>query len=290
MTRFLPAAFALVCLLTQACGPKAGGGLTDDLGRDVGITREPNRVVTLAPNVTELVAFVGAADRIVAVDDFSDHPAVEAATRVGGMEPNVELIAELRPDLVIASASGNHPELAPMLARLSIPLYVVRTERIGDLAPAAARLAALFGSSAPGRYRSAIDEVIAQQKRVRKARPRILFVVWPDPLYVAGHATFLHDLIELTGGANAVPPAVDGWRQLSPEVLLTSPPDIVLYAGSDGAGSGMKALDDLFSRLPASARPHYHAVDDDLFTRPGPRLGEAAGRLNAIIDGWERSR
>src|SRR5215210_6736899 len=121
----------VLALLLLSCGDRSPATTPDDLGRDVALPREIRRVVTLSPNLTEMVFAVGANDRLVGTDDFSNFPIdARGLPKVGGMQPNLEKIVQLKPDLVLASTEGNHPSLAPALAAAKIPLFVIRTDRV----------------------------------------------------------------------------------------------------------------------------------------------------------------
>ncbi|MCA1732820.1 MAG: ABC transporter substrate-binding protein, partial [Acidobacteria bacterium] len=121
----LPLALLLVTLAAPGCRQPDGMTVIDGLGREVRVPERIKRVVTLAPNVTELVAAVGALDRIVGVDSDSDYPPpVRQLPKVGQLQPSLEAIAAVRPDLVIASTSGNPPSLEGALEGLGVPLYV----------------------------------------------------------------------------------------------------------------------------------------------------------------------
>ena len=269
--------FVLALLL--ACTQEEPQSQIDDLGRPVALTATTTRVVSLAPNVTEMLYAIGAGDRVVGVDDFSNFPREAArVTKVGGMQPNVEKIAALKPDIVIASTEGNHPNLASALAAAGIPLYVVRTDRLEEIAPAMERLGKLL--DAPSNDDAVRDRrgAIESQRRVRAKKTRALFAVWTDPLYVAGRKTFTDDLLLLTGAQNAV--QVEGWPQYSLESLVASPPELILYPRGAVTPQQVEAL---MKRVP-DLRAEVVSVNEDIFQRPGPRVGEAAKALNAILD------
>lgn len=273
----------LLLLCALGCAPGETGAVRDDVSRPVAIPPNVTRVVTLAPNLTEIVYAIGAGNRIVGTDDFSDEPAAaKALPKVGGMQPNVEKIVALKPDLVLATTNGNHPNLAPALAAVHIPLYVVRTDRLDEIPRAMERIATLLKSSsaAAGELRAAI----ARQKRTRSTAPRVLFAVWANPLYVAGRQTFSDDLFELTGARNAVP--VDGWPQYSLESLVAQPPDLILYPSKPVSRAQIDKLLDVSPDL--KRRVSVIAVDENLFTRPGPRVALAAQELNRILDSWQK--
>jgi ABC-type hemin transport system substrate-binding protein len=249
------------------------------LGRDVALPREIRRVVTLAPNLTEMIFAAGAGDRIVGVDDFSNFPAAaKVLPKVGGMQPNIEKIVALRPDVVFASTEGNHPNLAPALAAAKIPLFVIRTDRLAEVSVAMKRLGTMLDAPHIDDAVRALETAIAAQRRTRANAPRVMFAVWTDPLYVAGRTTFTDDILTLTGATNAV--QLTGWPQYSLEALVAAPPQVFLYPR--GAVSP-EQVDALVKRVP-SLRMRVVPVNEDIFQRPGPRVAEAAAALNAILD------
>lgn len=232
-------------------------------------------MITLAPNLTEMLFATGSGASIVGTDDFSNYPPAAARLpKVGGMQPDVEKIVSLKPDLVIASTEGNHPNLAPALEAVKIPLQVIKTDRLTDV-PSAMRT--LGGPNAESAAAS-LERDLAAQKRTRDKPLRVLFAVWTDPLYVAGRETFTDDLFALTGAQNAV--EVTGWPQYSLESLAAEPPDLILYPRGSVTPEQVNAL---LARAPR-IKPRVEAVDQDIFQRPGPRMAEAARALNAILD------
>ena len=269
----------LALLVLFACSPPEQTSHTDDLGRPVALTTSVTRVVSLAPNLTEMLFAIGAGDRVAGVDDFSNFPPdAKRIPRVGGMQPNVEKIAALKPDLVVASTEGNHPNLAPALAAASIPLYVVRTDRLDQIAPAIERIGTLIDAPRTNDAVRELKSAIDAQRRTRSKKLRILFMVWTEPLYVAGRDTFTDDLFQLAGAQNAV--QVNGWPQYSLESLVASPPDLILYPRGAVTPPQVEAL---MKRLP-SLRAEVVSVNEDIFQRPGPRVADAARALNAILD------
>jgi len=273
-----PHASLVLALLLPACGERAPATASDDLGREVALPREIRRVITLAPNLTEMVYAVGAADRLAGTDDASNFPREALRLpKVGGMQPNIEKIVALRPDVVFASTEGNHPNLAPALAAANVPLFVIRTDRVAEIAPAMRRLGTMLNAAGTSDAVRILEVAIDAQRRSRAKRPRVLFAIWTDPLYVAGRETFTDDLFALTGAENAV--AIKGWPQYSLESLVASPPDLLLYPRGAVTEQQVSAL---LAR--AGLKTRVIAVDEDVFQRPGPRVGDAAASLNAILD------
>ena len=241
--------------------------------------REVRRIVSLAPNVTEMAFAAGCGSKVVATDNFSDYPeSVKRLPKVGGVEPDVEKIAAMHPDLAIASSSNAHPNLRRALAAAHVPLLIVRTDRLDQIAPAMTAIQQRAGCSAVVTITTALET----QRRMRRKPPAVMFAVWTDPLYVAGGATYFDDLLKLTGAGNAV--TGSGWPTYSLETLAAHPPDLLLYPSRSVAPT---AVDALLRR--AGVRVEAVAVDENVFTRPGPRVVQAAADLNRILDSWEAS-
>jgi iron complex transport system substrate-binding protein len=237
------------------------------------------RVVSLAPNVTEMLFALGCGSKVVGTDNFSDYPeGASRLPRVGGVEPNIEKIVSLHPDLVIASASNAHPNLRHALEAAHVPLKVITTDHLPQVDSSMRDLARALGCPNPPRVALELE----QQRRKRAKPPRVLFAVWTEPLYVAGTGSFVDDLFVLTGAQNAV--SAPGWPQYSFESFAAHPPDLLLYPSKSVK---REAVDALLRR----ANVHVYAVpvDENLFTRPGPRMPLAAAALNHIIDLWEMS-
>ncbi len=241
------------------------------------------RVVSLAPNVTEMIYALGDGDALAGTDAASDFPAAaKALPKVGGgLTPDIEKIVALRPSLVVAIAAGLHPNLPRALEAQHIPLLVVRTDRLADVPRAMGQIRDRIGRARSPAVAS-ILHALQQQRRTRAKPPRILFVVWGDPLYIAGTETFTDDLFGVCGVKNAA--SVSGWPQYSLESLIAAPPDLLLYPDRSVSRAQVEAL---ASR--AKLACPLIAVDENVFVRPGPRMAEAAAALNGIVDRWERS-
>ncbi|HET7436618.1 MAG TPA: helical backbone metal receptor [Thermoanaerobaculia bacterium] len=268
-------------LATFACRAPEASRSADDLGRPVTLPPQVQHIVTLSPNITEMLFALGAQSKLIGADDNSNFPPpARQLPKVGTMQPNIEKIAALHPDIVFASSEGNSPNLGPALAAVNIPLYVVRTDRLNEIAPAMDRLGRMVDAPQRESAVHGLERAIAAQRRTRTHAPRVLFVVWTDPLYVAGSNTFTDDLYALTGAANAV--EADGWPQYSLESLAAHPPDLLLYP----RGSVTRAQIDVLLARAARLQPRIVDVDDDIFQRPGPRVAQAAAALNAILDAF----
>ncbi len=274
-------------VLLASCTERRSGETVDDLGRRVALPQQVSRVITLAPALTEIVHAIGSGALLAGTDDYSDFPPQAAALpKVGGMEPSRERIAQLDPDLVLASTSAMHPQLAVALESMDIALYAVRTDRLHEVAPAISRIGEILGSPRANDVRVEFERRMEAERRTRGSKPRVLFVIFPDPLYVAVPETHLGDLLALTGVVNVA--AAGNQRSLySREAVVANPPDMIFYPGRAAPPDALVTL--LNARR--EGRPvTAHSVDEDLFMRPGPRLPEAAAAINRIVDEWERMR
>lgn len=246
---------------------------------------QTKRIVSLAPSVTEIVYALGAGSSLVATDDFSDFPAAaKQLPKVGGVQPNLEKIVALKPDLVLSTIIGSSPNLAKALTAASIPLVSVRHDRVADIRIAITRIGSALGVADTTRVADDVERRLAAQQRTRKHIPRVLVAVWTDPIFVGGRDTFADDLLQLTGAENAVPASVTGWPQYSLESFVANPPDILIYPDHSVTRA---QIDALLKRT--GAKCEAIAIDENRFTRLGPRTPEAAALLNEIFDRWERS-
>ena len=279
-------AFALAAL---APAPLSALTVTDQTGRTVTLAAPPRRIVSLVPGVTEMLFAIGAEERLVGVTDFCDFPAAARRKRsVGGMlAPSLETLVALQPDLVVATDSGNSDETRVQLERLRLPVYLVSPKSVADVFRTMEQLGALTGQSA-----RAAEVVAGLERRVRavvqrvaaRPRPRVLYVVWPEPLIVPGRGAAVTELIELAGGASVTATAAEGYPRWSVEAAVAGAPELILLA-RHGSGTGQVSRDkwERFAGLPAIRAGRIHNVDGDLFHRFGPRVVDALEILVRLV-------
>jgi len=194
--------------------------VTDDLGRTVTVKAPPKRIVTMLPSVTETVCALGACDRIVATDDYSDWPErVKALPKAGGRyNPNPEFIVSLKPDLVLVSKYGR---LYETLERAGLTVYAVRTETYEDIFRTTRTLGRLLGLEAQAeRLVAQIQrEVYQEESRAAKAptRPRVYYEIDPTP-YTVGPESFIGVLIQKARGGEHHPQGAGPFPQDRPRV------------------------------------------------------------------------
>jgi iron complex transport system substrate-binding protein len=258
----------------------------DGLGRRVTIPASPRRLVALAPSVTDLLFALGLGDRVVGISDFCRPPDdAPPIPRVGGLvNPSLEAIRALDPDLLIATSSGNDPGLGSQAAALGVPLYAVHTPDVAAVLAAARALADALGEEERGRRlaRELDDRMAAVGTRIAgRRRPKVLFVVWGEPLVVPGRDAFLSDALR-RAGADSVTAGVPGaWPGYDLEAAIGAAPEVILTVPAGAAYFGRLRGDPAWADVPA-VRLNRLFVVGDAMQQPGPGVVagiEATARL-----------
>jgi iron complex transport system substrate-binding protein len=275
--------------LLLAGGPARALTVTDMQGRAVTLPALPQRIISLVPSVTELLFALGAEDRLVAVTDFCDFPAAaRLKPSVGGMlAPSLEVIVALRPDLVVATDSGNRRETFEQLARLGLPVYLVHAGRLAQVMDVATRLGELTERQAAAAALKArlTERIEAVVKAVApRRRPRVLYVLWPEPLIVPGRDALVTELIALAGGDSITGGEASDYPRFSLEAAVARAPEVIVLA-RHGTGSGPipRRRWDALTSLPAVKAGRVHAVDGNLMHRYGPRMVDGLEALARMI-------
>jgi len=261
--------------------------VTDEMGRRVRLPVEIRRIVSLAPSLTETVFALGAGDRLVGVTDYCDYPA-EALTRtkVGGpINPSLEQIAALHPDVVLAQANGgNRLETVEALEHLGIPVYATGARTVDEILESTRTLAALIGAGEKGSgvvadLRARLDHL---KERLAGRKPRrVFFVVWHEPLITIGKHTFLADALRYAGGEVAIELEQD-WPRLSLEEVVRVQPEVIVFASAHAEAVQQTVAELRESRgwrQLSAVQQQRIAVISDAVNRPGPRLVDAIEEL-----------
>lgn len=284
---FLP--LLLLAVLFAGCGTPDGAApseaLTDDIGRAVAVPPVAERVLTLAPNLTELLAAAGGRDRLVAVSQADDYPPdVDTLPRYGTFPLDYERVLTLQPDLLIANAAINRPEDADRLAAFDVPTYFFSFETLADVPRALQTIGEMVGTEAVAR--AAANDFEADLARLRARaeafdeRPRTLVLIGDETLYAFGGASYTQELIALAGGESITARFSGEGVTLSEEFVLEAQPEVIIGAfGADYDTGRLLRLHPTWRGLPAVRDGRVHSVNPDLLFRPGPRLVEGAEQL-----------
>jgi iron complex transport system substrate-binding protein len=261
----------------------------DDLGRKLYLAKPPDRIVSLAPSVTEMAFVLGAGDRLIAVTDFCDYPP-EAAhkPKIGGTRPSLESLVTLKADLILSPRAFVDPALVDKLERLKISVYVMEATTVEDVlshlhtlgrmlerAPAATQLVADM--------RRRIQHV--KERVATLPRPRLLYVLNSQPLMTVGPGSFIHQLIELAGAENVGAVTGQAYPRISMEEVLKQNPDVIIFPVGD-AESIPEPEQHQWQRwhgMTAVRTRRLYQVDSVLVNRPGPRIVEGLERLAGLL-------
>lgn len=256
--------------------------VVDELGRTIRVPQSINRIVSLAPSLTETLYALGVQDRLVGDTDYCDYPAdAQKKIKVGGaINPSLEQIVALRPDLVLVTKSLNRLETVHALADLGIPSYATDPHSVQQIVSSTERLAGLLGASEAGvSLATDLDRRLTDLRQKLAAYPSrsVLFVVWTEPLISIGQNTFIADAVRQAGATSIVDSSQD-WPQISLEEVVRLQPDYLVFAAShaDAAQSDFEALAERPGwRGLDAVRNRHVAIISDAVNRPAPRLVSA---------------
>jgi iron complex transport system substrate-binding protein len=261
----------------------------DALGRTIFLAKAPERVVSMAPSVTETLYALGLERAVVAVTPYCDYPPeAQQKTHLGGTHPSAEQIVALKPDLVLVPQDFIQPDLLQNLDRIKVPVFVLRTLQLEDVLAQIQTIARMFHRVSAG------DELVASMRtrwdavkeRTRPlSRPRVLYVLNSVPLQTAGPGTFIHQLIETAGGTNIGGAMASAYPRLALEEALTRDPEILIFPA--GAAEGIPPEEQQewhrWSTLSAVKAGRLVSVPSVLVDRPGPRLVDGLELLARAI-------
>jgi len=249
----------------------------------------PARIISLAPNLTEILYHLDLGDRIVAVTSYCDYPPqAKAKTKIGGMaNPSLEAIVALRPDIVVMTDDGNTAAFAERLQSLGIRIYIFRARRLDELPEGIKNLGMALGVKERAVERAeGIERFInrmnkrTQETSIQTAR-KVLFVVQPHPLIVAGSGTAIDDSLKLLGLHNIALDVGSKYPKFSLEEVIRCKPDLIMIGRGPGmADDDAKNLLKKLESLDAVKNGRVCYINDPLF-RLGPRIIEGIREVDA---------
>ncbi|MGH7232991.1 MAG: ABC transporter substrate-binding protein [Nitrospiraceae bacterium] len=261
----------------------------DDLGRKIYLAKAPVRIVSLAPSVTEMLFAIGLDQEIVGVTQFCDYPPeARGKPKVGYSNPNIESLVALKPDLVVAPREFLRSDTLGKLEQLKIAAFILEAKTIEDIPSHIQTLGRML-------ERSPAADLVATEMRQRIAaiktrtqalpRPRLLYVLNSQPLISVGPGSFIHQLIELAGGANVAAGAKTPYPRLNMEEVIKQDPEIILFPVGSNEGVPDREQEGWrrWETLSAVKQGRFHRIAGDLLNRPGPRIVQGVETLAAII-------
>jgi len=254
----------------------------DETGRTVRIPQPVRRIVSLAPSMTETVYALGLQDRLVGDTDFCDYPPdAQTKTKVGGgINPSLEKIVSLHPDLVLVTKAFNLPETVHSLEGLGISSYATDPHSVDDIIASTKKLSGLLDASDSGisvanEMQHHLDDL--QRRLASLPAKSVLFVVWTQPLISVGKGTFIADALRRAGAVSIVNSSQD-WPQVNLEEMARLQPEYLVFA--DSHSETVSSQVDTLATLPAwrllnAVANRRFAVISEAVNRPAPRIVSA---------------
>lgn len=250
--------------------------ITDDLGRTVKIPEKIERAVSLAPNLTEIVFAVGAGDRLVGRTTYDNFPPEALSIPAVGdtMNPNIENIIALKPQIVLVSTASQIETFTGTLDRQNIAYFVTNPSDLEGIYKSIDKIGAIFGKSDEAKkvienLQTRVAGVEAKTNGAEK--PKVFLQISREPLYTIGADSFLTDLIERAGGVSATKEVPTAYPKLSKETALALNPDVIILSDSEDN----LAPNDALKTSPAVKNKKVFKINADIISRPSPRIVDA---------------
>lgn len=274
----------------------AAVSVEDDSGRTVALSVPAQRIVSLAPHITEQLFAIGAGEQIVGAVEYSDYPEqAQAIPRVGGYSRlDLERILALEPDLVVGWHSGNDPRQLERLEQLGLTVYRSEPRTLREIAASMRRLGILSDRADEAGAEAALFmqklQRLATINRDRPAR-RLFYQIWNRPLMTINGEHLISDVIRLCGGENIFADLPALTPTISTEAVLAADPDIIIASGMGEARPEWLDEWHRWDLLRAVRNDQLHFIPPDLLQRATPRLLKGAEQVCRIIHdahSWER--
>ncbi|MGF7397406.1 ABC transporter substrate-binding protein [Thermoanaerobacterium thermosaccharolyticum] len=249
--------------------------ITDFMGRQVTIKKEPKRIVSLSPSTTELIYAIGAGKDVVGVTNYDDYPPeVKSVAKVGGYEgPNIEAILAQKPDIVFASNLSGKDQMET-IKKSGIPVVVLEAQNINQIYDSIKILGEITGNVEKGNeiissMKDKIKEINDKVKDLPKVN--VFYVVDTNGNWTAGKGTFIDELITLAGGNNVASDA-NGWAQYSMEKLMQKNPDVIITSQHATNANNIKNMPGYKDTKAAKDGKIFIISNDDIITKPSNRI------------------
>jgi len=279
-------AFAIPLLIFTACSPTRNNGrespaqtreVTDEAGRHVRIPQKIDRIVSLAPNLTEIVYAVGAGEQLVGDTEYCDYPPqAKNVAKIGDtLHPSIERIIALKPQIVLVSTASQLEAFTKQLDEQHIAVYVTDPQSFDDALKSIQTLGDVLNHHDPAT--TLVDELRRRSSAVEaatKASPpvRVFYQVSGEPLYTIGRESYLTDLVRRAGGVSVTADVPGAFPRFSDEAALALRPDAVILSTGGSMGEANATVAASLKNSPAVLNNRVYRINGDLLSRPGPRL------------------
>ena len=261
----------------------------DDTGQEVRLKAPAKRIVTLAPHAAESLFAAGAGDKLVGTVDYSDYPPeAKKVPRVGGYSRiDLEAVAALKPDLVLAWESGNNMTQVDKLQALGLTVYVSQPNTIDNIANQIERIGQLAGTESAAnataeRFRKRLDSL--RTTNAGKPQVRVFYQIWKTPLITVGGPQIISDAIKICGGDNVFGHLKQMAPNVTVEAVLEADPEAIIATGMGDARPEWLHDWDKWTRMTAVKRGNLFHINPDIMQRHTPRILDGTERLCAHLD------
>jgi len=274
----------VVCVaLFSACNPgrTANVGpsreITDDAGRRVSVPAQVDRVVSLAPNLTEIVFAVGAGNRLVGRTSYCDYPPeAKAIAEVGDtIHPNLEPIIALKPQVVLVSTASQLEVFTQQLQGQNIAVFVTDPHDLEGVFRSIEQIGEIVGEKdrANQLVQKLRERTNAVEQAVKQKPPvRVFYQASGEPLYTAGRDSFVTDLMRRAGATSVTADVPGAWPKYSNESALAARPEAIILPTGGSMGAANATVVEALRQSPAVLNGRVYKINDDYLARPGPRL------------------
>ena len=276
--------WAAACALAVLCFRAHALDVVDDRGVSVHLPVTPQRIVSLLPSLTESVCALGACERLVGTDRYSNWPAsVQALPKVGGgLDPNVEAVVALKPDVVVLAKASRVTE---RLERLGLKVLVFEPKNQADMRRVLDKLGQLLAVDDAEKVWRAIDASVsaaAQSLPAHVRGTRVYYDVNNGP-YAAGEASFIGETLARLGAMNIIPAALGPFPKINPEFVVRADPDLIMTSERSAQGMEQRPGWQGIRAVRQGRICRFKPEESDVLVRPGPRMGEAARIMAACL-------
>ncbi len=281
---------SLIIFLGPSPSLSASLKVIDEVGREVIFPFPPKRIVSLAPNITEILFSLGLDGEIVGVSIHCNYPEkAKGKPRVGSyINLDFEKITSLKPDLIIATGAGNTRDMVDRLGKLGFPSYVIYPKNFNDILKSILHIGEVVN-----REKEAKGIVEGMGRRSQSvveptkglSRPKVFIQISDAPIVTVGKGSFADDLIRLAGGENIAGKEKEVYPRFGMEEILKRSPEVIVISSMNPKGDYQKVLQEWnrWMTIPAVKNGRIHLIDSDLLDRPSPRIVSGLEELARVL-------
>jgi len=281
---------SLVILFSTSTSFSATRTFKDEARREVTFLFPPKRIVSLAPNITEILFSLGLDEEIVGVSIHCNFPGkANTKVRVGSyISLDFEKITSLKPDLIIATGAGNTRDMVDRLGKLGFSTYVIYPKHFNDILKSIAHIGQVVGREKEAR--GIIEGMRKRSQRVVELteglpRPKVFIQIADAPIVTVGKGSFGDDLIRLAGGENIAGKEKEVYPRMGMEEILKRSPEVIVISSMNPHGDYQKIQGEWnrWKTIPAVKNGRIHLIDSDLLDRPSPRIIDGLEELARVL-------